>query len=81
MPSRTADVFFYGLFMDEDLLRVYRPQAVLANLAAGGVIAALCYNLSPPPSPDERNPGYAAKLREVARRGGPGAAEGVDPLP
>ena len=117
MPSRNADVFFYGLFMDEELLRgkglnpqrpelasvdglavrigqraalvpapggrvhgvvvsltlaeldrlysdpsvqEYEPQAVLARLAAGGVVAALCYNLSRPPSPTERNPEYAS---------------------
>jgi hypothetical protein len=122
MPSRRADVFFYGLFMDQDTLRAkglapeggelasvpgfalrigqraaivpepasqvhgvvmsltlagleqlysepsvkaYRPQAVLAHLASGGIIAALCYNLPEPPSPSERNPDYATKLRAV----------------
>ena len=122
---RRADVFFYGLFMDEELLRskglkpegaehaavdglllrigqraalvptpggrvhgvvfsltlseldrlysepsvqAYRPQPVLAQLASGGVIAALCYNLPQPPSPTERNPEYAAKLRAVAQK-------------
>lgn len=122
---RRTDVFFYGLFMDEDLLRAkglepkgaeqatvdglalrigqraalvpkpgsrvyglvfsltlaeldrlysdpsvqaYRPQAVLAQLASGGLIAALCYNLSHPPSPRERNPEYAAKLRALAQK-------------
>lgn len=123
MSLRRADVFFYGLFMDEELLRAkglepegaelaavdglalrigqraalvstpggrvhglvcslrlcelnrlysepsvqaYRPQAVLAQLASGGVIAALCYNLLQPPPPSERNPEYAAKLRALA---------------
>jgi hypothetical protein len=127
MRSRRADVFFYGLFMDEDLLRAkglapegrevarvegyalrigqraalvadprsrvhgivvsltlaeleqlysepsvqaYRPQAVLTELASGGTIAALCYNLPEPPSADERNPKYAAKLRAVAEKVG-----------
>lgn len=127
MPSRRADVFFYGLFMDEELLRAkglrpkdrelasvdglalrigdraalvptpgarvhglvisltlaeleklysessvqaYRPQAVLVRLASGGVVAALCYNLSPPPAAAERNPEYAAKLRAVAQKVG-----------
>ncbi len=127
MPSRRADAFFYGLFMDPDLLRAkgldprdaepasvpgyalrigrraalapepsgrvhgvvmsltleeldrlyaepsvraYQPQAVLAHPASGGVIAALCYNLPEPPSPAERNPEYAAKLRAVARKVG-----------
>lgn len=124
---RRADVFFYGLFMDEELLRAkglepqgtelaavdgfglrigqraalvpapggrvhglvfsltlselnrlysepsvqaYRPQAVLAQLASGGMIAALCYNLSQPPPPSERNPEYAAKLRALAQKVG-----------
>ena len=127
MPSRPADVFFYGLFMDEELLRTkgitplraqvasvdgfvlrigqratlvpaedgrvhgvvmsltlaeldrlysepsvraYEPQAVLVHLAAGGVIAALCYNLSPPPASTERNPEYVTKLRAVAQKVG-----------
>jgi len=120
-------VFFYGLFMDEELLRskglqpegaeraavdglslrigrraalvpspggrvhglvfsltlselerlysepsveAYRPQAVLARLASGGVVAALCYNLPQPPLPSERNPEYASKLRAVAQKVG-----------
>jgi Gamma-glutamyl cyclotransferase, AIG2-like len=127
MTSRRADVFFYGLFMDQDLLRAkgfepegvelasvtgfvlrigmraalvpepsgrvfgsvmsltlseleqlysepslqeYRPQAVLAHLEKGGVIAALCYNLLKPPLPNEHNPDYAAKLRVVAQKVG-----------
>jgi hypothetical protein len=127
VPSRRADVFFYGLFMDEDVLRArglapegrelasvpgfalrigrraalvpdasgrvhgvvmsltlaelerlysepsvraYEPQAVLAQLAGGGTIAALCYNLAEPPSPAERDPGYATKLRAVAEKVG-----------
>jgi hypothetical protein len=127
MPSRRADVFFYGLFMDEDLLRAkglapqnvelasvpgfalrigqraalvpdppgrvhgvvmsltlaelgqlysepsvqaYRPQAVLAHLASGGTIAALCFNLPEAPSPTERNPEYATKLRSVGQKVG-----------
>jgi hypothetical protein len=122
-----ADVFFYGLFMDEDLLRakglvplggqiawvdgmamrigeraalvpsadsrvfgmlfsltfteldtlyadpavrLYKPEAVLAHLASGDVLAALCYNLESPPSATERNPEYAAKLRAVAQKVG-----------
>jgi hypothetical protein len=123
--ARRIDVFFYGLFMDEALLRekglnpinrrlalvenfalvigeraslahclgeivygviyslthaevdelyaeasvrVYRPEAVLARLADGSVVPALCYNLRVPPSLMERNPQYASKLREVASR-------------
>ncbi len=126
-PTRRADVFFYGLFMDEDLLRAqgiapensalawldgfalrigkratlipvrsgrvhglvmslttaelqrlysqpgleaYKPQAVLAQVADGGVVAALCYNLAEPPAPGEANPEYAVKLRAVAQKVG-----------
>jgi Gamma-glutamyl cyclotransferase, AIG2-like len=122
---RRINVFFYGLFMDEALLRgkgmnpqnrrmasvedfsliigeratlvpcagqtvygvlfslthtevdalyaeasvsVYRPEAVASQLADGSVIPALCFNLPAPPSADERNPQYVAKLREVAER-------------
>jgi len=125
MAIRRLDVFFYGLFMDKDLLqakgvlpslirsasvdgfvlrigeraslfpdesgrvhgviaslshdeleklysepsvRAYRPEAVLARLSNGEVIAALCFNLPQPPLPDERNREYAAKLRVVAER-------------
>ena len=49
-------------------VQAYRPEAVLAELADGTRVAALCYNLVVPPSPDEANPEYAAKLRDLARR-------------
>jgi Gamma-glutamyl cyclotransferase, AIG2-like len=125
MAVRRLDVFFYGLFMDKDLLqakgvqpafirsasvkgfvirigeraslvpdklgrvhgvvaslshneleklysessvRAYRPEAIVAHLANGEVTAALCFNLPQPPSPNERNPEYAAKLRVIAER-------------
>lgn len=125
--SRRSDGFFYGLFMDQDLLRAkgiepqavelasvpgfalrigqraalvpspsgdvhgvvmsltlaeldrlysepsvqaYKPQALLVQLASGGTIAALCYNLPEPPAASERNPEYAAKLRVVAEKVG-----------
>lgn len=127
MSKRRADVFFYGLFMDQELLQAkglqpehaergvvkglalrigqraalvvaseaqvhgvvvsvrldeldrlysdpsvlaYRPEAVLVQLESGDTIAALCYNLPEPPSPSERNPEYAAKLRAVAGKVG-----------
>ena len=47
---------------------VYRPEAVLAHLEDGGVVPALCFNLPSPPSRDERNEDYAAKLRNLAER-------------
>ena len=122
---RRIDVFFYGLFMDEDLLRAkgvmamdirpalvtgfqlrignratlvpaqsgrvfgriasfthveleqlysdpslqaYKPEAVLAQLDNGESLAVLCFNLVEPPSPQERNPEYASKLRALAER-------------
>ena len=46
----------------------YRPEAVLAEGADGSHAAALCFNLPKPPRPEEANPDYAAKLREVGRR-------------
>lgn len=52
----------------ERSVQVYRPEAVLAHLATGGVIAALCYDLPQPPLASERNPEYAAKLRALARK-------------
>jgi hypothetical protein len=127
LPSRRADIFFYGLYMDQDVLRAkglaprspelasvsglalrigeraalvpqassrvygvvmsltlaelerlysepsvqaYKPQAVLAHLANGGVIAALCYNLTEPPLPTEPNSEYATKLRAVGHKVG-----------
>ena len=122
---RKIDIFFYGLFMDEGLLRqkgfkvtnlrpafvpgfklhigkratlvptqfgkvfgligslshaeleklysepsvqAYRPEAVLAYLTNGEPLAALCFNLMEPPSFDEQNLEYAAKLRTLAER-------------
>ncbi len=122
---KNIDVFFYGLFMDEDLLRtkdlnprnrrlaclenyalmigaratlvpeegssvhgvlftltqneidalysdpsvsMYRPEEVTARTSDGNVVTSLCFNLSTPPGADERNPEYAAKLKDLARR-------------
>jgi len=52
----------------EDSLSAYRPEAISVRLAGGNIIPALCFNLSAPPSIDERNPQYAAKLRDLADR-------------
>ena len=49
----------------EPSVRAYRPLAVLAQLASGGTVAALCYNLPEPPPVTERNPEYPARLRAV----------------
>lgn len=121
--AKRIDVFFYGLFMDDDLLRekgigptnrriafvenyslaigdratlipdpgkaaygivfslthdevdqlyrepsvkAYRPEAVHAHLEDGKVIPALCFNLPEFDSSNDRNLGYAARLRELA---------------
>ena len=123
--ARRIEVFFYGLFMDVDLLRTkganpvnirsalvhgfslrigqratlvpdskgrafgmlmqlthdelhrlysdpsvaaYRAEPLMAELGNGSHIPALCFNLPSPPSPNEANPDYAAKLRDLARR-------------
>ena len=52
----------------EASVSVYRPEAVSAQLEDGSVVPALCFNLPVPPSREERNPQYAAKLRELAER-------------
>jgi hypothetical protein len=52
----------------EDSVSVYRPEAVVAQLADGSVTPALCFNLPVPPSGDERNPQYVSKLRELVAR-------------
>jgi hypothetical protein len=52
----------------EASVSAYRPEAVLARFADGSVTPALCFNLPVPPPPDEQNPQYASKLRELAER-------------
>jgi hypothetical protein len=47
---------------------MYRAEAVLAEFADGSHTAALCFNLPRQPRPEEANPDYAAKLRELGRR-------------
>jgi len=123
--ARRIDVFFYGLFMDEALLRekgvhplnrrlasaenfrlligaratlapsangsvygvvfslthhevdklysedsvsIYRPEAISVQLGDRSLIPTLCFNLPEPPSIEERNPQYAARLRDLAER-------------
>jgi hypothetical protein len=46
-------------------LEGYRPEAVVALLADGEAVPALCYNLVQAPEPHERNPDYAMHLRSV----------------
>lgn len=52
----------------ETSVSVYRPEAVIAKVAAEGSVPALCFNLPTPPTPSERNPQYAARLKELAER-------------
>lgn len=52
----------------EESVSAYRPEAVCAQLADGTAVPALCFNLPTPPAPEERNPPYASKLRELAAR-------------
>ena len=79
VPSPTGQV--YGLLMklthddieklySEPSVRAYRPEPVLAVVGNGDTVAALCYNLPEAPSPTERNPEYASKLRSLAQRVG-----------
>lgn len=46
----------------------YRPEAVIARVGNGERIPALCFNLPTPPAATERNPQYAAKLKDLAER-------------
>lgn len=52
---------------EEPSVRMYRPEAVVAELG-GESVAALCFNLIESPSPEERNDAYAEKLRALAAR-------------
>ena len=76
---RNAESSAHGIIMElshaeieqlysEASVSVYRPEAVLAQLADGSYIPALCFNLVVPPAPEEANADYAMKLRELARR-------------
>ncbi len=77
LPSPDARV--YGVLMQlahpeieqlysEASVRAYRPEAILAELADGSRLPALCFNLLVPPAPEEANSEYAAKLRDLAHR-------------
>jgi len=56
-----------SLYSDESV-SAYRPEVLAARLADGRDARVLCFNLPAPPSPEERNPLYASKLRELAER-------------
>lgn len=52
----------------EPSVAAYRPEAVLAQLADGTSLPALCYTLPQAPGTPARNADYAEKLRVVAGR-------------
>ena len=56
-----------SLYADNSV-SIYRPEAVIASVADGGRVPALCFNLPTAPRGNERNPEYAAKLKELAER-------------
>src|SRR5262249_48005357 len=56
------------LYSSEASLKVYRPEAVLTELADSSILPALCFNLIEPPAPEECNSEYAVKLRTLAHR-------------
>jgi len=79
VPDPEARV--YGVLVDlshdeierlytEPSVRMYRPEAVIAELDDGARVPALCFNLSPPPRLDEVNKDYAQRLRDLALRVG-----------
>ena len=74
-----SDARAYGVLMDlsheeierlyaEPSVRMYRPEAVVAELADGLQVPALCFNLPTTPQPGESNDAYARKLRDLALR-------------
>lgn len=62
-----SDASVSALYANPGLSK-YRPEPVLAQLADGSYLPALCFNLLVPPAPEEANPEHATKLRELARR-------------
>jgi hypothetical protein len=46
----------------------YVPETIRVRAGFGDPTSVVCYVLRNPPGPDERNPEYAAKLRDLAQR-------------
>jgi hypothetical protein len=74
-PGETVHGIVFSLTQDEidslysePSVREYRPEPVLANLADGSAIPALCFNLPTRPTASHGNSEYAAKLRALANR-------------
>ena len=64
----SACAFSVWLFAAGSRMEHYVPEAVLAKTLDGVMVAALCYNLTETPRPDERNPDYAIQLQKVLRK-------------
>jgi hypothetical protein len=47
---------------------LYRPEAIIAELADGSYVPALCFNLPVVPNAQEANPDYARQLRDLGHR-------------
>lgn len=69
----------YGLLMElphmeidqlysESNVRAYRPEAVVADLADGSRVPALCFNLPETTPGESQNLEYTARLRDLGRR-------------
>ena len=52
----------------EPSVQDYQPEAVVAKMADGRSLPALCFNLVTPPPADEHNPEYGRMLRELAEQ-------------
>jgi hypothetical protein len=74
-PGKTVHGFIMGLSHEEidglyaePSVADYRAEPVMAELADGARVPALCFNLPPAKVGAEANPDYAAKLRTLATR-------------
>lgn len=76
--TRVSGTRVYGILMElspeeierlyaEPSVSMYRPEAVVAELADGKQVSALCFNLPIAPQSGESNDAYAQKLRDLAR--------------
>jgi hypothetical protein len=74
-PAKSVHGFVFGLshaeidrLYAEPSVAMYRPEAVIAQLADGSTVPALCFNLPPSDEIEPLHPEYADKLRAVAER-------------
>jgi hypothetical protein len=69
MSDKLQHVFFYGLFMDERVLRDKGvQQTVVATFEDGSNSVVTTFNLQQISSEESFNADYAAKLRSVLER-------------